>query len=82
VPNWTLNIRRPLRCAFLWQKAGALADLRLGGNRIGESGAVTLASSVRECKALTDLWLGGNKVGALGKAALADSKPAALNLHF
>jgi hypothetical protein len=53
--------------------AGVLAHLNLWGNRIGDSGAGSLAGVLGQCAALTHLNLSSNKIDALGKGRLGAS---------
>ncbi len=51
----------------------ALSDLNLPSNKISDSGAMALATALRENSALTHLSLDDNLIGDAGAVALAEA---------
>ena len=52
---------------------GALKELWLQDNKIGDAGAAALADALRVNGALKELYLDSNQIGDAGAAALADA---------
>ena len=44
--------------------------LKLSANKIGDSGAATIAKAMAVKTSVTELWLGGNSISAAAKAEL------------
>eukprot|EP00900_Chrysochromulina_parva_P015321 jgi/Chrpa1/23790/Chrysochromulina_OHIO_Genome00009531-RA len=56
--------------ALLGSPTMALVELYLGGNSIGDKGAIALARPLRTARSLRRLWLDRNEIGPSGAAAV------------